>query len=52
MESDEYERVKEELEKAYKLAGSPEDFLKAVLRIWVEHGLYKGELSCEIGEAG
>lgn len=47
-----YERIKEEVEKAYRLTDSPEEFLAAVLRIWVEHGLYKGEISCRRGEAG
>ena len=52
MDDQEYERIKEEVEKAYKLTKSPEEFLNAVLRIWVEHGLYKGEISCQIDEAG
>jgi hypothetical protein len=52
MDDCEYERIWDEVERAYKLTETPEEFLNAVLRIWVEHGLMKGEISCEIDKAG
>ena len=52
MDQDEFERIWGEVEKAYKLAGTPEEFLNAVLRIWIQNGLIEGEMSCSIDEAG
>ena len=52
MDENEYRKIDDEVEKAYKLTETPEEFLNSVLRIWIEHGLYKGEIACQIDEAG
>ncbi len=52
MDQDEFKMIWDEVEKAYRLTSTPEEFLNAVLRIWVQNGLVKGEMSCSIDKAG